>query len=383
MESSTQDRRLPASQRKLQKAREEGQLSRSKDLTHLLVLGGGLLLVFMFASQIGLHLRQVLAEALTLDRGHWRQTDVMLTRLWSTLTAGLWVCLPIGLVVGASTVAGTLLSGGWNWTFQPVFPQLNRINPLSGFARLFAKEHLAEIGKLILVIMLLLGVSGFFFANHLSEIALLHTLGLQGLRPLMDWLTHGAALLMLALVSLAVIDLPLQKFLLLAKLRMSLEEVKKEQKETDGDPHLKGRLRSRQREIAQRNSVQAVPKADFVVMNPTHYAVAVQYSENAMTAPHVVAKGADVLAFKIKEIAQTHAVPILQAPMLARALYTHTDLNQEIPASLYTAVAQVLAHVYRLRAALRGEGPMPGDCPEPLVPPEMDPLNRTASGATR
>ena len=137
-------------------------------------------------------------------------------------------------------------------------------------------------------------------------------------------------------------------------------------------------MRARAREIAQRSSIMAVPKADFVVMNPTHYAVAIQYDEATMSAPRVISKGADLLAMKIRDIAKAHEIPVLQSPPLARALYAHAELDQAIPATLYTAVAQVLAYVYRLKAALRGEGRMPDSLVEPFVPPELDPLNRTA-----
>ena len=154
---------------------------------------------------------------------------------------------------------------------------------------------------------------------------------------------------------------------------MSHEEVKQEHKESDGNPQLKGKQRQRAREIADRASITAVPKADFVVMNPTHYAVALKYDEASMGAPQVIAKGTDLLAFRIRELAQQHSVPVLQSPMLARALYAHAELEQPIPAQLYTAVAQVLAYVYRLKAALRGEGRMPDAQPDPYVPPELDP----------
>jgi flagellar biosynthetic protein FlhB len=184
-------------------------------------------------------------------------------------------------------------------------------------------------------------------------------------------------LMLLVVLLAAMVDVPLQSFLHKSRLKMSHQEVKQEHKESDGNPHMKGRLRQRQREISQGNSISAVPKADFVVMNPTHFAVAIRYDEASMRAPKVISKGADLLALKIRDIARSHSIPILQSPMLARALYAHSELDQDIPADLYTAVAQVLAYVYRLKAAMRGEGPMPGEAPTPFVPPELDPLSKT------
>ena len=175
--------------------------------------------------------------------------------------------------------------------------------------------------------------------------------------------------------------MPLQAFMFSSRMRMSHQEIKQEHKDSEGNPQMKGRLRARQKELAQRNSVGAVPKADFVVMNPTHFAVALKYDENKMGAPQVISKGADLLALKIRDLAKANKVPVLQSPMLARALYAHAELNQEIPGNLYTAVAQVLAYVYKLKTALQGDGPMPEQMPEPFVPPEMDPFSKLAAEA--
>ena len=139
---------------------------------------------------------------------------------------------------------------------------------------------------------------------------------------------------------------------------------------------MKGRMRQRRRELSQGNSIRAVPKADFILMNPTHYAVALQYDDKTMVAPRVISKGADLLAFKIRDIAKQHDIPVLQSPMLARALYANAEIDQDIPTSLYSAVAQILAYIYRLQAAMRGEGPMPNEPPQPFVPPELDPLSK-------
>jgi flagellar biosynthetic protein FlhB len=163
---------------------------------------------------------------------------------------------------------------------------------------------------------------------------------------------------------------------------MSHQEMKQESKESDGNPQMKGRMRQRQRDIAHGNSVQAVPKADFVLMNPTHYAVAIQYDDKTMHAPRVISKGADLLAFKIRDIAKENAIPVLQSPMLARALYANAEIDQDIPTSLYTAVAQVLAYIYRLKAAMRGDGPLPDEVPVPFVPPELDPLSNVIAAET-
>jgi len=185
--------------------------------------------------------------------------------------------------------------------------------------------------------------------------------------------------MLLVVAALALLDLPLQTMLFKGRMKMSREEAKQEQKDSDGNMQMKGRIRNKQREIAQRNSVNAVPKADFVVMNPTHYAVALRYDEASMSAPQVISKGSDLLALRIRDLAKSHQIPVLESPVLARALYAHAELNQEIPAKLYTAVAQVMAYVYRVKSALQGQGDMPDQVPTPDVPPELDPHNKDLS----
>ena len=219
-----------------------------------------------------------------------------------------------------------------------------------------------------------------FIGAHVAAFASLVLMPLEGaLGQLGSWMSTGVTLLLVVVLLFAVIDVPLQKFLHANRLKMSLEEVKREHKESEGDPHVKSQRRARQREMAQRKSIGAVPRADLVVMNPTHYAVAIRYDDATMNAPRVIAKGADLLALRIRDVAKEHKVPVLQSPMLARALYAHAEIDSEIPAGLYTAVAQVLAYVYQLKASLRGEGAAPAAMPVPQVPPELDPHTKKTS----
>ena len=382
MESSSQDRNLPASHRKLQRAREEGQVARSQDLGHLTVLGAGALAVLGLAPHLYEQLRLALAAQLTFDASSALQTDAMLDRLQAMAQVGLTGSLVFAAVVGAAAMLGAVLSGGWVFSLTPVMPDLSRLSPLQGLAGMFSKKRLAETLKVTFIALFVLGLAAAFMQSTLPSVAALQMQpSVAGLQRMFDWLLLGCGLLLAVIVLITLVDVPLQRFLHSAELKMSRQEMKDEQKETDGNPQMKGRIRTRQREIAQRQSVSKVRKADFVVMNPTHYAVAIQYDEATMAAPRVVSKGADLLAFRIRDLAREHDVPVLQSPMLARALYAHAELDRDIPSSLYTAVAQVLAYIYRLRAALRGEGPNPGQPPEPEVPAELDPLQRKAAMA--
>jgi flagellar biosynthetic protein FlhB len=298
----------------------------------------------------------------------------MIERLGISFGQGLSIYLPLGAIMVVLALFASFASGGWTMTTQTMVPDLARLSPLAGLGRLFSKQQLFETAKLVLMTLVVGAVGWQFLASHVLPFSSLVVQPLEsGLGQLGLWMRTGVGILMGVVTLFALIDFPMQKFLHAQRLRMSLQEVKEEHKQNEGDPQMKGRRRRRQRELAHRISIGAVPRADLVVMNPTHYAVAIQYDDLTMSAPRVVAKGADLIALRIRDVAKEHKVPVLQSPMLARALYAHTELDQEVPAALYTAVAQVLAYVYQLKAALAGRGAMPGDMPVPQVPPELDP----------
>ena len=378
MESS-QEKSLPASERKLQKAREDGQGARSRDLSHLAILGAGAAGMLMLTPQLLEHLQRALSQQLAFDAATVMAPGTMLNRLQDMAIVGLVASALFAALTSAAALISAIGAGGWILSLKPISPQFNRLNPISGVANLFSKQQMANVAKMVLMTAILGFVAWKFMGNSIDTVAMLV---LQpsplALRQLADWLVSGMSLLLLVVFLAALIDVPLQAYFFKARLKMSHEEIKQEHKESDGDPHTKGRIRQKQREIADRASIGAVPKADFVVMNPTHYAVALKYDEATMNAPQVISRGTDLIALKIRDVAKEHNVPVLQSPMLARALYAHAELDQAIPATLYTAVAQVLAYVYRLKAALRGEGRMPDSLEEPFVPPELDPLNRTS-----
>lgn len=376
MESSSQDRNLPASQRKLQKARDDGQVARSTDLSHLAVLGAGALAIMALSPLMFDQLKLAMSQQLSFDAAAVLQTGAMLTRLQSMALAGLIGCIIFAAIVMTASILSSLLAGGWVLSLKPVMPDFSRLNPLSGIVGLFTKKKLAEIVKMTVVTFILIAIAATFLHSSLESIAgLLLQPSVSALRHLMDWLTVGMGMLLFVILVVALIDMPLQGFLHRSQLKMSRQEMRDEHKESDGNPQMKGRMRNKQRELAQSNSIRAVPKADFILMNPTHFAVAIQYDEKAMHAPRVISKGADLMAMKIRDIAKAHAIPVLQSPVLARALFANAELDEDIPSALYAAVAQVLAYIYRLKAAMRGDGPMPGEPPQPFVPPELDPMS--------
>ena len=375
--SSSQDKNLPASEQKLRKTRRDGQAARSRDLSHLAILGMGGVCMLVLAPYLFEHLQRAMGQQLVFDAAGVRTPTVMIDRLQAMVLTGLLASALFAALTGGAALLSAVGAGGWVWSFKPITPQFSRLNPLKGAANLFAKQQLTNVAKMVLMTAVLSAVAWQYLGGSLEQVA---QLVLQpsplALAQVGNWLVTGMALLMLVVFLVALVDVPLQVFFFKSRLKMSHEEMKQEHKESDGNPHTKGRMRQRQREAADGASVTAVPKADFVVMNPTHYAVALRYDDQSMGAPQVISKGTDLIAMTIRDLARTHGVPVLESPRLARALYAHADLDQPIPAALFSAVAQVLAYVYRLKAAQSGQGRMPDDLPEPDVPAELDPLNK-------
>jgi flagellar biosynthesis protein FlhB len=380
MADSAQDRQLPASQRKIDKSRGEGQVARSRDLGHLAALGTGAVLIMFFAPQLVAWMGARLAAGLRFDARSLADPASMLRQLSDAAGELMLAVLPLGGTVLLVAVASGVAAGGWNFTWKALEPKYEKVDPLAGLKRMVSPQQLGVMLKACLL-ALVLGLLGFLYLrSHLPEFIQLMAQPLPAaLASAGNLVWSGVALLLLALALFALVDVPLQRQLLLRRLRMSFEEMKKEHKDVEGNQEVKAKVRARMREMANRRMISAVPTADLVVMNPTHFAVALKYDENRMAAPRVVAKGADLMAFRIRDAATGAKVPVLQAPPLARALYAHAEVDQEIPAALFGAVAQVLAWVYQLRAAMAAGRPMTAPMPDLSVPAELDPLN--AAGA--
>ena len=374
MADSAQDKTLPATPRRLEKAREEGQIARSRDLGHFMSIAGGGVALLTIVPQASSWLKDSLARSLRFDRAQALRVDAMSSQLLVWTKTLLWAIVPFSLVMTALGVLGAVSMGGWTWTLKPLVPKFGGFNPIAGMGRVFSKQQLINAGRESLLALILGSLAVYWMSHHLSELVGLFGLSLPvAIEKAAALVVAGMGPMIFALAVFATIDVPLQKRLHADKLKMSHQEVKQEQKELAGNTEVKGKVKARMRELANRRMMAAVPLADLVVMNPTHYAVALKYDDRTMTAPRVVAKGVDLTALRIRDLAEGASVPVLEAPMLARALYTHAELEREVPAALFAAVAQVLAYVYQLRAALRGQVPMPGALPALEVPPELDP----------
>lgn len=365
-----QERTEQPTEKRRREAKEKGQIPRSRELNTTLVMLAAAAALMMLGDFMGRGLTDVIERNFRLSRETIFDPGAPLRLLQHSIAEGLLVVAPFALIMVVVAIGASVALGGWSFNTQAWMPKLEKLDPLKGLKRMFALRALIELLKsLIKVAIVGAGGVAMLWWHRQDFVAL-------GGESLETGLAHGMALffrafflLSAALVLVAAVDVPYQLWDLRNKLKMTKQEVKDEYKETEGKPEVKGRLRQMQRQIAQGRMLENVPKADVVVTNPTHYAVALKYDQLKMRAPQVVAKGTDLMAARIRELAAEHKVPIFEAPPLARALYYTTDLEREIPAGLYLACAQVLAYIFQLRTAgLHGQWPQR---PQPEVPQEL------------
>ena len=371
-ENSREDKKLPASEKRLREAREEGQVARSRDFGHAVLFGLTGLAMVLFAGYLGNSSVALVSRGLRFDRKLSFSPEALAAWFGELGTLALSICLPIGVAGLLAAVIAAAVPGGFAWTGKTLGPKWSKISPLAGLKRIFSRDHLVDSIRLSFLVLGLALVAGSYVWWQGGAFAALLTMAPEhAVRLAPGLVVQGAGWLLAMLVVVAAIDVPMQWFRHRTNLKMTFEQARKEHKETEGDPHVKAQRRQRQREMSTGRMMTRVPAADVVVTNPTHYAVALKYDEAAAGAPRVVAKGADHVAARIREIAAESGVPLLEAPPLARALYAHVEVDAEIPATLYNAVAQVLAYVYQLRAATGQREPAaPTDLP---VPAELDP----------
>jgi flagellar biosynthetic protein FlhB len=361
------DRTEQPTAKRLEEARKKGQVPRSPEFSAaavVLIAGGGLQLL---GAHIGGQLDGIMRSGLELSRQQATDETLAMSAFYSSLAHAVLACLPLLGLTALAALLAPLALGGWNLSPGALAPDFTRLNPMSGFGRMFSKRSAVELGKAFAKFAVIATVAYWVLRKKYPEM-----MGL-GNEPIEMGLAHAATLtghafmtIAAALGLIAAIDVPWQLYQHHESLKMTLNEVREEGRESNGSPEMKGRIRKAQAELSRRRMMHEVPKADVVVVNPTHFAVALRYDEKRMRAPVVVAKGADVIAARIREIAAENAVPIFEAPPLARALFRNVELGGEIPMSLYTAVAQVLTYIYQLKTAVR-VGSIPPS------PPTIDP----------
>lgn len=349
-EDSNLEKTEAATDKRIERAREEGKVAQSRELSTFVELMAAVLVLMALGGIFSEKLMASMRHSFVFDRAAAFDPSLMLTRLLQESTTIMLAFLPLFGVLMLAALAAPVLLSGWNLSWKPLAPDLSKFNPITGLKRIISLNGLVELLKSLLKVALLGGIAVWVIWGYRNEL-----FGLVS-EPLDAGIAHFSHLLLIttlylvsAMLLIVAIDVPFQLWNYAKNLRMTKEEVKREAKESEGDPQIKARIRQAQRESARKRMMAAVPKADVIVTNPSHYAIALKYDERRMVAPQLVAKGGGLLAERIMQIGREHHVPLLQAPPLARALYRHAEIGDAVPQRLYTAVAEVLAYVYQLR----------------------------------
>ena len=366
------DKSEEPTEKRLRESREKGQIARSKELNTLAVTLGGFGALLLLGGSMGNAMLEIMRGNFALPREVLMDERSMLIWLGASAQAAAESLFPFMMILLAASVLGPISLGGWLFSAEAMAPKFSRMNPLAGLKRMFSAQALVELlkalAKFVLILLVGLAVLSAWQGDLLAivhepiESAILHAMTVVGWSAF--WMSCG-------LILIAAVDVPFQLWDNKQKLMMTKQEVRDEYKDSEGKPEVKSRIRQLQREMSERRMMQAVPEADVVITNPTHFAVALKYDPQKGSAPLLLAKGGDFVALKIREIANEHQVMVLESPALARAVFYSTELDQEIPAGLYLAVAQVLAYVYQLRQYQAGKGKRPGPLPDLPIPPDL------------
>tara|TARA_B100001094_G_C18195884_1_gene810893 strand:- start:12866 stop:14020 length:1155 start_codon:yes stop_codon:yes gene_type:complete len=370
-EDTSQEKSEEATPRKLQRARERGQVPRSRELGTASVLVASAIAMYLFGGVMSERMFILMKDFLTLDTNKLMDPMAMI-EAFSAIAEQ--IALPIlGFIAFLFLCAflGNVLIGGITFSYYAVKVKWEKLSPLRGFKRMLGLQALVELVKSIAKVVLIIGVVVLTLYIYFDEILFLPFESYEvPLEHALELLLTMFMILCLSMVFIVSIDAPYQIWKHSKDQRMTKQEVKDERKNSDGNPEIKSRIRRLQQEIAQRQMMNDVPEADAVIVNPEHYAVALRYDLKKAKSPFVIAKGVDEIAFKIREVAKNNDVPIIVSPRLARAIYYTTNVKQEIPEPLFVAVAQVLAYIYQLNEYKAGRGKKPSALPKDFVLPK-------------
>lgn len=367
-----QEKTEQATQRKLDKSKEDGQIPRSKELTTTFILLASSFGFLWFGGFLTQKIITVFHYNFSFPREVIFDTSMMVHYLGQSFAAALIGVLPFFGILLLAALIGPIALGGWLFSTKSLMPKFSRMNPLEGIKKMFSFKSVVELVKAMAKIILIISIVALVFNVLKDEIASLATQDLQSATDhAIEMLVWVTIVLSVVTILIAVIDVPFQIFDHAEKLKMTLQEVKDEMKDTDGKPEVKGRIRQLQQEMANKRMMAEVPEADVVITNPTHFSIAIKYKPDKMNTPIVVAKGVDQVALKIREVAGANNVEIVESPRLARAVYYTTKIDEEIPAGLYIAVAKILAYVFQLQNFRRGRGDRPTYPRSIAVPKDM------------
>lgn len=352
---SSAEKSQEPTQKRLDSAREEGSIARSRELNTTAILLGGTAAVILFGGSLVAALRQIMQHAFVLERAAFFDPAAMLSQLGAGIMAGFNSLLPLFGVLLILAFLAPLALGGWNFSLKSVAPQASRLSPLAGFGRMFGMQALVELFKAIAKVLVVAAIGLLvLYINTDAILGTQHEAVLPAMADALELVAWSVLWMSCAMILISLVDVPFQIYSHAQKLRMTLQQVKDEMKDSEGRPEVKQRIRQLQYQMSQNRMMGDVPQADVIITNPEHYAVALRYDQSKEDAPVMLAKGADLVAQKIREIALEHRIPIVSSPALARAIYFNTKVGAEIPGGLYVAVAQVLAYLHQLKQFARG-----------------------------
>ncbi len=341
-------------------ARKKGQIPRSKELNTFVALVAGSVMLLFTGESISKGLIQIIRKQFKLNRDVFFDDASLVIYFEQVLLDGMLLIVPLVLIMGLVALLTPIMMGGWNFSTESMSPKISKMNPFSGLKRMFGVQGWVELLKSIVKIVLIFSVAGSLFKGYLDQLMALSSLSLNNaVINAADIILYGFLILSSTLIVIVAIDAPYQLWNNNKQLKMSKQEVKDESKQQEGNPEIKGQIRRKQMEMSQQRMMDEVPKADVIVTNPTHFAIALKYDPLGSGAPVLVAKGVDLIAAQIRNSAMGADIPLVAAPPLARALFYSTELGEEIPKGLFLAVAQILAYVFQLKAAVENNGEKP------------------------
>ena len=369
-QDESQEKTEEPTARRLSKAREEGQIARSTEITIAASVISVAIYIYLFGSSLLGNVANIFAQGLVFDSLAVLEPQVAAGRLADAMIEALFSILPILILTGVVVLACSGLIGGYNFSWKSLQPKASKFNPIAGFKRMFGMQALVNLGKSIAKFLLVGGVTYFLIDASITEFAEISLMALEpGLTVSASILTTAFLVASSTLIIIALIDAPYQVYQHNQKMKMSLREVKDERKDTEGSPEVKQRIRQKQREVSAARMLEAIAEADVVITNPERFAVALAYDPSSEDPPKVVAKGTDVMAERIRERAGEEGVPLFQSPVLARALFFTTEIEAFIPEPLFEAVAQVIAYIFNINSINRSSNLR--DKPVPRVPDNM------------
>lgn len=366
-EETGQEKTEDPTPKRLKEAREKGDIPRSKELNTMILLMVSAAAILLLGTTVISDLASMMADNFSLSREEAFDIQYLYINFGDSSIEAMWAILVFMLITFVAAFVGPISLSGWNFSGKALAPKGSRMDPIAGLKRMFSLKSLVELFKALGKFVIVTALAIYFLSLVKAD---LYSLGKMDALPAMSAAVNliGWAFLVisLSLILISVIDVPYVLFDSAEKLKMTLQEVKDEMKNTEGKPEVKGRIRQMQHEISQRQMMKDVPQADVVITNPTHYSVALKYEDNLRNAPIIVAKGSDFIALKIREVAKEHDIPILASPPLARALYYNAEIGEEVPTGLFKAVAQVLAYVFQLKRFKQN------NAQKPLMPKERE-----------